>query len=157
MQSLAGLLDDIAIMLRACPAVVEELNGNAEAIQPYLDTQTTEANSVLRNVYAQPNGTVLIIWQTSGIETGQMEGWGHRIDIYARALRRRSPLSLLNAIIDGVPQGEEIRWRYLCVNDETLPVQIEDIARLTDEEQVDYYVIRALFRDKGDIQYGVSG
>lgn len=157
MQGISGLLDDIAVMLRACPGVVSELGGNTNAVMPYIDVQTSEANSLMRNVYTMPNGSVLIAWEFSGIARSGMEGWSHRVDIYVRAMRRRSPLDLLNAILDGTPQNEAIRWRYLCVNDATLPVEIQEVVRLTDEEATDYFVIRTVFHEKGDDPYGMPG
>lgn len=145
MTGLLKLLDDIAIAMRACPEIV-----NLAEIVPYPDLATSDFNSLSRTIYAMPNGSVLIAWQSSGIGDEPMLGWAHRIDIYARSMRRQSPLMLLNAIIDGVPAGETIRWRYLCVNEDVLPMEIEEIARLIDEEGIDYYVIRSVFREKGD-------
>lgn len=150
LTSLSKLIEDIACTLRACPDIVALLDVNLDAIQPYQDIATSDRNSVTRRVYTQPNGTILIVWQTSGIAEGEMETWAHQIDLFVRALRQESPLRLLNAILDATPEGQTERWRYLCVNDDVMPMEIQEIARITDEESVDYYVIRALFREKGD-------
>lgn len=149
MVDLLQLLEDVAAMMRRCPAILTELDNHPEAIQPYLDLATSADNSLVRAIYSQPNGTVLIAWQATGLSEAPA-GFAHHLDFYVRALRRESPLTLIKAIIDGVPQDGSLRWRYLCVNDYVDPMQVEDIARLTDEEGVDFYVIRAVFREKGD-------
>lgn len=143
-------------MMRSCPEILAELDGKAEAVSAYIDEATSTANSLTTMIYRQPNGTVFVAWQTSDISEGEMEGWAHSLDIYVRALRQKSPLPLINAIIDGVPAGEAVRWRYSCVNDFVMPMQVEEIARLTDEEGIDFYVIRTSFKEKGDSSYGVS-
>jgi hypothetical protein len=133
MISLSELLEDVAAHIRACP------QGRA--------------------VYQQPNGSVLVAWTgtaTSGT-TGELQAWEHTVEIYVRAAKRSSPLTLLQAVIDGVPEGQDLRWRYLCVNDYVLPPEISEVVRVIDEEGIDYFLIRTLFREKGDYEYGVSG
>lgn len=149
MVDLLKLLDDVASMMRSCPMILAELDDAPDAILAYADEATSPENSLTRAIYSQPNGTILIAWQATGLPT-DMGGFSHHLDFYVRALRRESPLSLLKAIMDGVPVGDTLRWRYKCVNEFVDPMQVEEIARLTDEEGVDFYVIRASFREKGD-------
>lgn len=137
-------------MIASCPEVTGELNGLSGAVSVYEDITTAATNSLARAVYSQPNGNVLLAWVGSDITEGEMEGWEHLVDIYVRALRQRSPLKLLHAIIDGIPEGTDLRWRYQCVNDWILPVTILEITRVVDEEGIDYYVIHAAFKEKGD-------
>jgi hypothetical protein len=155
MVNLVQLLEDLAGVLQSCPEVVAQLDG-AQAIVPYLDLTTSTQNSVTRALYMMPNGAVMLAWQSTGLTQTDMTAWAHQIDVYVRALRLRSPLPLINGIIDGVPEGTDLRWRYSCINEWVLPVEIEEIARLTDEEGMDYFVIRTIFREKGDDSYGVS-
>lgn len=156
MVDLVHLLQDIVVTLRACPEVLAEVDQKETAIAAYLDEATTLANALTRFVYQMPNGTVLVAWSDSGVrQTEQQYQWQHSVDIYARALRGKSPLTLINAIMDGTPAGDELRWRYLCVNDCVLPVDITEIRRDQDEEGIDYYVIRTVFTEKGDLHYGV--
>ena len=152
MTDLLTLLTDIADTIRSCPLVLDELDGDGEAVMPYLDHTTTEMNSLARWVYSQPNGSVLVAWMGTTISnaSGEVQQWEHSTEIYVRALKLKSPLALLNAVMDGVPEGDTLRWRYLCVNEDVLPVQIGEIARVIDEEGIDYYVIRSSFREKGD-------
>ena len=156
MTDLVALIADLTAVLRSCPAIVDELEGNAYAIAAYQDMATDEQNSLQRMTYMQPNGTVMIAWTGSGITEGEMTGWSHSVDVLVRAIRRKSPLSLLHAIIDGTPEGSEQRWRYGCINDDVLPVSIGSIVRLTDEEHIDAYVIHMEFKEKGDYD-GLSG
>lgn len=149
MTDLLQLLNDVATMMRSCPAILAELDDAPDAILAYADVATSPDNSLTRAVYSQPNGTILIAWQATAL-ANDMAGFSHQMDFYVRALRRRSSLSLIKAIMDGVPEGETLRWRYMCVNNAVDPMQVEEIARLTDEEGVDFYVIRAVFREKGD-------
>lgn len=147
MVDLTLLLETLAAVLADCPGIAE-----LAAPEAYLDV-TAEKNSLTRAVYTQANGTLLVAWQSSTLNEGDaIQGWQHQIDVYARADRRESALGLLNAVIDGVPatDGGGLRWRYICILDAVDPVQIQEIARLTDEEGIDYYVIRCLFREKGD-------
>ena len=156
MVDLIALLDSIADAIRSCPEVMGELDGNTNAVLAYTDIATTEANNLKRTVYMAPNGTVLVAWMSSDISEGTMEGWEHSIDIYVRAMRQRSPLRLLNAVIDGTPEGTGLRWRYQCVHDSVLPMNVSTITRDVDEEEIDTYVIRASFREKGDEAYALS-
>lgn len=155
MINLVQLLEDVAATLQSCPEVMGQLDGRAEAIAPYLDLTTSSQNSVTRALYTMPNGAILIAWQTTAITQTDMTAWAHQIDIYIRAMRLKSPLPLVNAILDGVPEGTELRWRYTCINEWVLPVEIEEAARIVDEEGMDYFVIRTIFREKGDDSYGV--
>lgn|SRR5262245_3156432 len=153
MTNLVQLLTDIAAMIDSCTSVQLELGGAMGAVTPYLDEATGDMNSVTNVRYRQPNGTILVTWEASRIAEGELSGWAHFVEIYCRAMRQKSQLRLLNAVIDGVPLGDSERWRYLCVNEDVDPVQIEDVARATDEEGIDYYVIRCIFREKSDEPY----
>ena len=151
MTDLTTLLHDTVVMLRSCPGIVAELDGAEEAIAAYVDVGTDDKNSLVRATYMQPNGTVMIAWMgTSTGAGGEMEGWAHAVDITVRAVRKKSPLTLVRAVVDGVPEGTDLRWRYQCVNDEVLPVSILSIDRMTDEESIDTCVIHLQFKEKGD-------
>ena len=150
MTDLLALLADFTAVLRSCPAIVDELDGNATAIVCYMDQATDEKNSLARAIYMQPNGTVMIAWMGTSTGEGELSGWSHAIDVMVRAVRRKSPLPLLHAIVDGTPEGSALMWRYDCDNEDVLPVLIGGVDRLTDEEQIDTYVIHMQFREKGD-------
>lgn len=157
MVDLVTLVEDIADHIRRCPQVLSELDGNGESVAEYID-QATVTNSLARAVYTMPNGSVLVAWINSTISaTEQNSAWEHLTEIYVRAVRMKSPLQLLNAVIDGIPDGSDLPWRYLCVNEHMLPMHVNEIARIIDEEGIDYYVIRASFLEKGDYFNGVSG
>lgn len=158
MTDLPALLEDIAVHIRSCPEVLAEIADNAEAVSAYQDLASVN-NSLAEAVYTQPNGTVLVAWTSTvlGGSEGEMQYWEHAVDIYCRALRQQSPLKLINAVLDGTPEGSDIRWRYMCVNADVLPMQLLDISRVPDEEGIDYYVIRTSFKEPGDTHYGMSG
>lgn len=143
------LLEDAAAMIASCAEVRDELDGRSDAVSVYLD-MTPANNSLTGAVYRQPNGNVLLAWLGSDIRDDEVIGWQHFIDIYVRSVRGRSPLKLIHAIIEGIPDGEDMRWRYLCVNPYMLPVEILEISRVVDEEGIDYYVIKTAFNEKSD-------
>jgi hypothetical protein len=148
---LITLLNDISGTLRSCPEVSDELDGNVSTVLPYEDVTTATTNSLARAIYTMPNGSVLVAWLTTDIVEGELQSaWEHRVEIYVRAVKLKSPLKLVNAIIDGKPEGQDLPWRYLCVNDDVLPVEISEVARIVDEEGIDYYVMRCAFKEKGD-------
>jgi len=149
MTDLIQLLDDFVAVLQSCPEVADELDGDVAAVVAYTDV-ATQYNSVAKAVYEQPSGSVLIAWIDSGITEAEPQGWAHAFELYLRATRLKSPLALIHAVIDGTPEGSDLKWRYLCVNDDVLPVDIGEITRVPDVEGIDYYVIRCAFREKGD-------
>lgn len=151
------LVENIADHIRRCPEVLAELDGNADAVAAYTDLTTSESNSLTRAVYMQANGSVLVAWMGTSITEGEMEAWNHSVSIYVRARKQQSPLRLLNAIIDGTPEGTDLRWRYQCVHDMVNPMSVSEVARDVDEEGIDSYVIRAGFKEKGDFSYALSG
>ena len=156
MTDLLGLLNDLTGILRSCPEVAAELDGNVESVVAYADL-TTQKNSLGEAVYGQPNGSVLIAWTSTDITEAEPQAWEHGLEIYVRAMRLKSPLALIRAIVDGIPADGDMPWRFLCVNEWVLPVDIGEIARVVDEEGIDYYVIRCAFREKGDSWNGMSG
>jgi hypothetical protein len=149
---LVTLLEDIAGTIARCPSVLAELDGNSDGVRAYVDVATTEKNAVSRTIYGAPSGSVLVTWNGTAVAMtqGEVQAWEHAVEIYVRARRLESPLKLLNAVVDGVPAGSSLPWRWDCVNVAVLPVQIAEIARTTDEEGIDLYVIRCSFREKGD-------
>jgi hypothetical protein len=157
---LITLLEDIAAHIRACPEVVGELAGDGASVAVYADITGTANNSLTQAVYTQPNGTVLVAWGGTSINSVQNEvqQWEHSVELYLRAVKGSSPLRLLCAVMDGTPAGSSIRWRYMCVNDDVLPMVVNEVLRGTDEEGLDYILIRSSFREKGDevYEYGMS-
>jgi len=148
---LEDLTNAIAETLRNIPDLIEDLGGDPARVIPYIDEQPLK-NSVSAAIYQMKPGTVLVLWQQTLFNRGEMEGWTHVEQIYVRAQSGQSALVLINDIVNGVPDpGDGQRWRYCPVMDGVLPTMVIEIARLIDEEGLDYYAITTETNETGDV------
>lgn len=150
MTDLIELTTAIVAILQGIPELVLELGGDAGSIQGYID-ETPQKNSLARAVYTMSPGSILVTWVDTTLAEGEMEGFEHRVHIHLKAMRGRSPLRLIDLVMDGIPvPGDGLRWRYGCVLPGILPAQVGEVARLVDEEGIDYPVIEFLFKEMTD-------
>ena len=133
------------------PDLVAALSeGSPDSILGYVD-ENPKRNSVSNAIYRQRPGTVLVVWQETQLNEGQMEPWIHRIELYARAAPGASAMTLIDLIVNGVPDpGDGLRWRYCPIMAGLLPTQVKTIARLIDEEGIDYFVLQTETPETGD-------
>ena len=135
---------------RLIPELVAELDGDAANIAAYIDLNP-ETRSHVRAVYTQKPGTVLLAWFETVLNEGEISGWRHRHQISVRAQRGHSELIIIYKLIEGVPvPGNDLRWRDCSVMPAVYSADIVGIARITDEEGIDYFVITMETRETGD-------
>lgn len=141
----------MADTLQSIPDLVAALDeASPDSIIPYID-ENPKRNSVSNAIYRQRPGTVLVCWQETQFNQGDMEPWSHRIELYVRAAPGSSALTLIDLIVNGVPDpGDGLRWRYCPIMAGVLPTNITGIARLIDEEGIDYFVIQTETPEPGD-------
>ena len=150
MVDLIALTNAHVDAFRRIPELVAALGGDPNAIQPYIDVNP-EKNSTAAAVYQMPPGSILVIWQETLFAEGDMEAWMHRVQTFIRARRGDSALTLINLLVNGVPEpGDGQRWRYCPLMDGVLPSQITEISRLEDSEGVNYYAVTTATNESGD-------
>lgn len=152
MVSLTDLTNAMVETFQAIPEVVALLDQGAASVLAHIDENPTK-NSISKAIYQMPAGSLLVVWNGTVIELAvtNMLAWAHVLQVYVRAKRGASALPLINALIDGIPiPGDGQRWRYCPILDGCLPTDVRDIARLIDEEGIDYYVTTTVTQETGD-------
>ena len=141
----------MAAVLGNIPELVADLDDASPAsIIPYLDGNPKQ-NSVSKSTYRQTPGTVLVVAMGSTYEEGDIEGYTHRVELHLSALPGKSGMTLVNAIMNGVPvPGDGQRWRYCPILPGLLPTSVPVIERVTDEQGIDHWVLYTLTKETGD-------
>lgn len=152
MVNLIDLTNAMAATLQSIPTLVADLDeASPDSIIPYIDVNP-KRNSLALETYRQRPGTVLVSWVETMLNEGEAEPWTHRIDIYVRAMPGESAMVLIHDITEGVPvPGDGLRWRYCPILDGLLPTAINRIARVPDEEGIDYFVLETSTNETGDM------
>ena len=147
--------------LRQCPLLVAELSPPApESIIGYIDS-TPDRNSVTTAIYQMRAGTIMVVYRnTMIVAPGDIEAFAHYVDIVVKAQRGKSSMDLADDIAEAAipdPNCPDCtnRWRDCPVLPQLLPPTLMEIARETDEEMVDYFVIHTETKETGDF-YGNS-
>jgi hypothetical protein len=149
--SLIAITNAMVDTLKAIPELVALLEGGlATNIVGYIDVNPTR-NSMSNAVYQMPAGSLLVVWNGTTLESGEMAAWYHVLQIYVRARRGDSALAIIDALVDGIPiPGDGLRWRYCPIMDGLLPTEVRDVARLIDEEGIDYFAVTTFTQETGD-------
>lgn len=149
MVSLIDLTNAMVTTFQNIPELVAILDSG---VTGYVDENPTK-NSMSKAIYQMPAGSILVVWNGTALPLEGMLGWVHMLQIYIRASRGGSALTLINALVDGIPvPGDGLRWRYCPLMDGLLPTQVSDISRLIDEEGIDYYAITTMTQETGDTE-----
>lgn len=149
MIDLTAMVNAMATTLENIPELIAEL-ASVDPIVPYIDLNPSR-NSVTKARYQMQPGQVMVAWLETLLQQAEMSAWSHRIEIYIRALRDHSDLSLINKIVDGIPvPGDGMIWRLCPIMDGLLPTNIVSITRTTDEEGIDYALILTETAETGD-------
>ena len=138
--------------LQRIPPLLALLDSGAASIVGYVD-ENPQRNSLSKAVYQMPPGSLLLSWQGTVMEqaTSTMFAWNHVIQIFVRARKGDSALQIIDALVDGVPDpGDGLRWRYCSLISGVLPTHVRDIARVPDEEGIDYFVVTTATQETGD-------
>jgi hypothetical protein len=146
------LTNAMVATLQAIPGLLADLEeASPESVIGYIDNNP-KRNSVSNAIYRQRPGTVLVVWQETTFNQGGMEPWSHRIELYVRAMSGASAMTLIDDIVNGIPDpGDGQRWHYCPIMAGLLPTNITGIARLIDEEGIDYFVIQTETPETGDL------
>jgi hypothetical protein len=147
---LIALTDAMVTTFRNIPELVAALDSRPENISGYIDVNP-DKNSVAKAIYQMQPGTVLVAWQETLFEAAEMEAWSHHFQYYVRARRGASALDLITKLVNGVPvPGDGLRWRFCPLMPGLLPTNILEIARVVDEEGIDYFAITSETQETGD-------
>jgi hypothetical protein len=149
MVHLDDLVNAMTTTLLNIPELVADL-APAEPIVGYIDSNPT-SNSVDKAIYQMQPGQVMVIWRGTALSEGEMSKWDHRMEICVRSLPGHSDLTLIDEIMQGVPNpGDGLIWRFCPIMAGLLPTKVTDISRATDSEGVDYGVILTSTLETGD-------
>jgi hypothetical protein len=147
---LIALTEAMVTAFRNIPELVAALDGKAENIASYIDVNP-DKNSVAKAIYQMPPGSVLVIWQETLFAAAEIGAWLHRYQYFVRARRGATALDVINKLVNGVPNpGDGLRWRFCPLLLGVLPTNITEIARITDEEGIDYFAITTETQETGD-------
>lgn len=153
MVSEVDLTNAMVETLKRIPPLMALLDP-ANGVQAYID-RNPDRNSANKEVYQQPNGSLLVIWQGTTLETtdDSMEAWIHLIQIFIRARLNASAMPIFHALVNGIPvPGDGLRWRYCPLMPGVLPTVVKEHARLIDEEGIDYFVATTVTQETGDTE-----
>jgi hypothetical protein len=92
-----------------------------------------------------------VAWESTVIDAGEeISAWLHTFSASFRPAGAQDPASVVSALVNGKPTGENLPWRYCPVTDGTLPPEVESVERIPDEEQVDVFQVKFTIRETGD-------
>ena len=148
-----SIVEAMVETLDALPDLREALGlaeGATGGVVGYYDS--SKANSLTHAQYSQKAGVVMVAWDSTTID--QQEGglgyWSHTIVASFRPALTQDPAAVIKALVDGVPDGETLPWRYCPVIEGTLPPEVLLIERSPDEEQLDVFQVKCTIRETGD-------
>jgi hypothetical protein len=149
MRHLDDLVNGMAATLSAIPPLVAALSPESP-INAYVDVNPSK-NSRDLAIYQMQPGELLVIWQGTNLDRGQMSKWLHRMDICVKCMPGGSNMALVNLIMDGVPiPGDGLIWRLCNILPGLLPTDVLKIDWGTDPEGVDYIVLETETAETGD-------
>ena len=138
-------------------AMVTAFNNIPELIEvlapvaPVVAHMDTHPASLAKTIYQMQPGSVLVAWQESRFQEGEMQAWTHVIEIYVRALKGLSSLDAAMLVVNGVPvPGDGLPWRYCPLMPGVLATILQPIARTPDAEFIDYVTISTETLETGD-------
>jgi|SRR5215831_2506241 len=125
-------------------------NQDPSRIYGYLDSGPP-LNSLLMAVYDMADGSVMVAWdETELTASDEMSMWRHRFRVYVRALPDDSSLQMALTLINGIPSGQNLRWRFLQLLPELYATNVTGVARDTDAEYIDYLNVQLELQEVGD-------
>jgi hypothetical protein len=148
MVHLGALTDAMAEALASIPALTTQLAA-VKPVAAYIDENPAQ-NSLEKAIYQMQPGQVLVAAIRTERATATMSKWSHLVEIYMRSLKGYSDLDLVDAIVNGVPQGASQVWWLCPLLAGALPTELGPHERRTDSEGVDYWVIVTETAETGD-------
>jgi hypothetical protein len=149
MIDLNALTEATADTFRAIPEVLTILT-DPEFVIAF--TYTGAAQDKLETaIYQSPAPSILIAWVETLPNDKDTGWWLHHFQYILRGAADASPLDLLTALMNGVPQpGDGQRWRLCGFMAGLEPARIVGIAQRADQEGIDYIEVTAEILETGD-------
>lgn len=108
-------------------------------------------------IHKMPAGSVMLVWEGTGIGGGRMEVWRHQFAAYLRlrvhAEEEPTPPTyyrMFRFLTKGVPTGQDQPIINLTVHANCQPMDLPSLARDTDAEGLDYFKVTLTFTEIGD-------
>lgn len=134
---------------RAIPELVAILS-DPERIEGYFYEGASQ-NKLQHTVDHTAPGSLLVAWVETVANESNNGWWLHRFHYILRGVTGGSPLDLLTALLNGVPNpGDGQRWRLCGFMDGLDPARILEISRQPDQEGIDYIQVTAEILETGD-------
>ena len=126
------------------------LNGDMTRIVPYIDLNPTK-QSLETAGYAMPDGSILVGYRESEFDTGEeMSMWMHRFEVYLRSSIGTSVQDMATALINGVPSGQNLRWRLLQLFPELYSTNVTAVTRQSDSQNINFFLLAVELKETGD-------
>lgn len=143
----ASILDAIVLKLRAIPAVVAAVSSTSNI---YAHTPNFPVLNSLQQTLNNMGSPSILVAYESGQTGTDTTAWVHNVSIYV--MPRGDILSLLTAIINGVPTTDTVKFQDVevlptldCAHElSILPPESKDFGEVT----FDFWSIRLAYREK---------
>jgi hypothetical protein len=151
MLDIATMTNTLVDTFREIPELVAMCaNQDPNYVSGYIDSGPP-LNSILTAIYDMSDGSVLVAWdETEFTSNDQMSMWVHRFRVYVRALPDDSSLDMARTLINGIPTGQNLRWRFLQLLPELYASNVIGMVRDTDAEYIDYLNVQVELQEMGD-------
>lgn len=149
------IADELVTLLKAIPALVTLVGGNAANIYAYHDTYPERVDLRLA-VRQMPSPGVMVAWtgtQPSGIST---QFWKHEFSIFMRTAEEAKTSTphgyydMFRQVVKGIPAGQSLPIPYLTVDSNCEPMDTPAIHRQSGVEGLDFFEITLSFCEIGD-------
>lgn len=150
------LIDALVALLRDIPALVAEMNGDANRVYAYHDRYPKHA-SLAYAIHQMPAPSIMVAW--TGTQPGSFGGnevWRHQFTLYLRARESvdgdppTGYARLFRLLTKGVPAGTRQPMQYATVDPGCFPMDTPSIERQTDAEGLDFFQVAMSFTEIGD-------
>ena len=126
------------------------VNGDMTRIVAYIDLNPTK-QSLETAGYAMPDGSILVGHRASEFDTSEeMSMWFHRFEVYLRSSIGTSVQDMATALINGVPSGQNLRWRLLQLFPELYSANVTTSERQSDSQNINFYLLAVELKETGD-------
>ena len=152
MVNLEDLTNALVDALRRIPQLVADLEPpQPDSIMPYIDYNPDRQNLEAAK-YSKFRPVMVVVAAIETVQTqGEMGRWLHRVEFYLRPQKGQTTYRIIDDIMKGVPNpGDGQRWYRCPVMDGVDPTSVMALTRVTDPEQIDFWVIQTETQETGD-------
>ena len=150
------LVDNLVVVLRDIPDLVEEMGGDPERIYAYHD-QYPKKVSLAHAIHQMPAPSIMAVWQgTAPGAFGGFDVWKHQVTLFLRARETfdgepPTPYQrMFRLITKGAPAASGVAMNVVTVHPNCYPMDLPSIGRQTDAEGLDYFEVPITFTEIGD-------